>query len=67
MGDKTIRTALFPGGSQSMERLFRLMGRGRVDPTPMTTHEFEFKDIGKAFDLMKNKEENIIKPLISFL
>lgn len=67
MGDKTIRTALCPGGSQRMKRLFRLMRRGRVDPTPMTTHEFEFKDIGKAFELMKNKEDNIIKPLISFL
>lgn len=67
MGDKTIRTALCPGGSERMERLFRLMRRGRVDPTPMTTHEFDFQDIEKAFQLMKTKEDEIIKPLIKFL
>lgn len=67
MSDKTIRTALCPGGSERMERLFRLMRRGRVDPTPMTTHEFDFEDIEKAFQLMKTKEDGIIKPLIKFL
>lgn len=66
MSDKTIRTALCPGGSERMERLFRLLRRGRVDPTPMTTHEFDFSDIEKAFQLMKTKEDGIIKPLVKF-
>jgi len=40
MSDKTIRTALCPGGSVRMERLMRLIANGRVDPLPLTTHRF---------------------------
>ena len=38
----------------------------RVDPTPMTTHEFGFDQIERAFEMMTTKEDGIIKPLISF-
>ena len=37
-----------------------------VDPTLMTTHKFEFDQIERAFEMMKNKEDGIIKPLILF-
>lgn len=67
MSDKTIRTALCPGGSQRMERLFRLMRRHRVDPTRMTSHEFDFEEMEKAFHMMESKEDGMIKPLIKFL
>jgi len=67
MSDKKILTALCPGGSNRMERLFRLMGSGRVDPTSMTTHEFAFDEIERAFEMMANKDDGIIKPLISFI
>jgi len=66
MGDKTIRTGLCPGGRERMKRLLRLIEKGRVDPTPMTTHSFKFPEVGKAFELMKSKEDGIIKPLIVF-
>ena len=66
MGDKTIRTALCPGGKDRMKRLLRLLETGRVDPTPMTTHRFGFDQIEKAFRMMKTKEDGIIKPLILF-
>lgn len=66
MSDKKILTALCPGGSERLARLFRLMIGGRVDPTPMTTHEFEFGQVERAFELMETKAENIIKPLIRF-
>ncbi|MBK7406021.1 MAG: NAD(P)-dependent alcohol dehydrogenase [Phycisphaerales bacterium] len=66
MGDKTIRTALCPGGSERMGRLMRLIETGRVDPLPMTTHRFRFKDIERAFKMMQTKEDGMIKPLISF-
>ena len=66
MSDKTIRTALCPGGSERMERLMRLIRSGRVDPLPMTTHRFEFDQIGKAFRMMQTKEDGMIKPLILF-
>jgi threonine dehydrogenase-like Zn-dependent dehydrogenase len=66
MGDKTIRTALCPGGKERMERLLRLIQNGRVDPTPLTTHRFAFAQIEKAFHMMETKEDGIIKPLILF-
>ncbi|MFW6086784.1 MAG: NAD(P)-dependent alcohol dehydrogenase [Myxococcota bacterium] len=66
MSDKTIRTALCPGGKVRMKRLLRLLQTGRVDPTPMTTHRFGFDEIDRAFEMMDKKEDHIIKPLISF-
>jgi isopropanol dehydrogenase (NADP+) len=66
MSDKTITTGLCPGGRERMERLMRLIVNGRVDPTLMTTHRFRFEELERAFRLMQTKEEDIIKPLISF-
>jgi threonine dehydrogenase-like Zn-dependent dehydrogenase len=66
MGDKTIRTALCPGGRERMKRLLRLLQMKRVDPTPMTTHRFPFDQIDRAFEMMKTKADDIIKPLITF-
>lgn len=66
MSDKTIRTALCPGGKVRMGRLLRLLEAGRLDPTLMTTHEFGFDELERAFELMRTKEEDIIKPLIRF-
>ena len=66
MSDKTINTALCPGGKERMKRLLRLIETGRVDPTPLTTHKFRFDELDKAFHLMETKEDGIIKPLIIF-
>jgi threonine dehydrogenase-like Zn-dependent dehydrogenase len=66
MGDKTIRTALCPGGSERMARLMRLIQGKRVDPLPMTTHRFAFADIRRAFKMMQTKEDGMIKPIITF-
>lgn len=66
MGEKTIRSGLCPGGRVRMQRLMRLIQTGRVDPTLMTTHRFSFDEIERAFEMMKTKEDGIIKPLITF-
>ncbi len=66
MNDKTIRTGLCPGGRERMDRLLGFLARGRVDPTPMTTHRFSFDEIATAFGMMDRKEDGIIKPLIRF-
>jgi threonine dehydrogenase-like Zn-dependent dehydrogenase len=66
MAEKTINTGLCPGGRLRMQRLLRLLETGRVDPTPMTTHEFPFEETDEAFHLMESKEDDIIKPLINF-
>ena len=64
MSDQTIRTALCPGGRERMARLLRLLECGRVDPTALTTHTFEFEDLENAFAMMTTKEDGVIKPLI---
>jgi threonine dehydrogenase-like Zn-dependent dehydrogenase len=66
MGDKSIRTALCPGGRERLSRLLRLLEHGRIDPTPMTTHRFPFAQVERAFHMMETKEDDIIKPLITY-
>jgi threonine dehydrogenase-like Zn-dependent dehydrogenase len=66
MAEKDIVTSLCPGGRLRLRRLLRLLESGKVDPTRMTTHRFDFDDIDEAFHLMDTKEEGIIKPLIDF-
>jgi threonine dehydrogenase-like Zn-dependent dehydrogenase len=66
MADKQIYGGLNRGGSERLRRIFRLMQTGKVDPTPMTTHEFGFDEIEQAFRMMESKEDGIIKPLIHF-
>lgn len=67
MGDKTIRTGLCTGGSDRMQRIFTLITTGKIDPTPMTTHRFGFDDVEKAYKIMENKEDGVIKPLITYV
>lgn len=66
MGDKTVRTGLCVGGSDRMQRIFTLMTTGKIDPTAMTTHRFSFDEVGRAFSVMENKEDHVIKPLITY-
>jgi len=54
------------GGKERMDSLIRLLEAGRVDPKPMTMHRFAFDQVDRAFFLMETKEDEIIKPLISF-
>ncbi|MFP8958387.1 NAD(P)-dependent alcohol dehydrogenase [Natrialbaceae archaeon A-CW3] len=66
MAEIKIVTDLCPGGRLRIRRLLRLLENDRVDPTKMTTHEFEFDEIEEAFRMMDEKEDDIIKPLINF-
>jgi threonine dehydrogenase-like Zn-dependent dehydrogenase len=66
MADKSIHTGLCPGGNDRMQRIFALTLTGRFDPTKMTTHTFGFDDVQTAFEMMRNKQDGIIKPLITF-
>lgn len=66
MSEIEIVTDLCPGGRLRMRRLLRMLENDLVDPTKMTTHEFEFEDIETAFEMMDEKADGIIKPLIHF-
>ncbi len=49
---------------ERLHRIFQLRQTGKVDPTPMTAHELGFDEIERAFAMMQNKEDGIIKPLL---
>jgi isopropanol dehydrogenase (NADP+) len=66
MAEKVITTGLCPGGGLRMERLLRLIQGGRIDPTPLTTHRFPFTELDRAFTVMDQKLDGVIKPLIIF-
>src|SRR5579859_5049356 len=66
MAGKTIKTGLCPGGRLRMERLLRVLEMKRVDPLPMTTHTYAFSQMRKAFEVMDQKLDGVIKPLIVF-
>ncbi|MBU0518315.1 NAD(P)-dependent alcohol dehydrogenase [bacterium] len=66
MSDKVIATGLCPGGKVRMQRLLRLLETGKIDPTPLTTHQFPFKEVDRALRMMETKDDGIIKPLIIF-
>src|SRR6202165_183451 len=66
MAEKTIRTGLCPGGRLRLQRLVTLLQNGRLDPTPLTSHTFEFAELGRAFEIMDKKLDGVVKPLITF-
>ncbi|MFB6161822.1 MAG: NAD(P)-dependent alcohol dehydrogenase [Halococcoides sp.] len=66
MSEIDIVNDLCPGGRVRISRLLKLLEQGRVDPTKMTTHEFEFSEIQEAFEMMETKDDGMIKPLIHF-
>ncbi|WP_303332483.1 alcohol dehydrogenase catalytic domain-containing protein [Streptomyces sp. NA02950] len=66
MSDKQVYGGFNRGGRGWLRRIFRLMENGKIDPTPMTTHQFSFDEIERAFQMMASKEDGIIKPLIHF-
>src|SRR5215510_10467916 len=58
MAGKTIATGLCPGGRLRMERLLRVLESHRLDPTSMTTHDFRFDEMERAFEIMDKKLED---------
>jgi isopropanol dehydrogenase (NADP+) len=66
MADKTIATGLCPGGKLRMERLLRILRTERLDPSPMTTHEFAFDEMEQAFEVSDKKIDDVVKVLITF-
>ncbi|HEU5368017.1 MAG TPA: hypothetical protein VFU69_06120, partial [Ktedonobacterales bacterium] len=66
MAEKTIKTGLCPGGRLRMERLLCILETKRVDPTCMTTHTYPFDQLDQAFEIMDQKRDGVIKPLIVF-
>lgn len=65
MAHKTIVGGLTPGGRERMERLINLVRYNRVDPSKLVTHKFHgFEHIEEALMLMKDKQQDLIKPVV---
>ena len=65
MAHKTIIGGLTPGGRDRMERLIDLVIYNRVDPDKLVTHTFHgFEHIEEALMMMKDKQQDLIKPVV---
>ena len=65
MGHITIMGGLMPGGRKNMEYLANLLVYKRLDVSHMLTHKFDkFEDIEPALQMMRNKQDDLIKPVI---
>ena len=65
MGHKLINGGLMPGGRLRMEKLAALMTSGRLDVKPLITHVFDGWDkLPQALQLMKDKPQDLIKPVV---
>lgn len=65
MAGKTLKTSLCKGGRVRIERMLELIKYGRIDPSPLVTHElYGFDDIEKALYMMKDKPSDLIKVMV---
>ena len=44
--------------------ILNLIGRGKIDATPLITHVFALRDIAQAYDLFENRRDDVIKVAI---
>ena len=67
MGHKQINGGLMPGGRRRIEKLADLITYGRLDVKPLLTHRFDgFEHMEDALMLMRNKADDLIKPVVVF-
>ena len=61
IGDQRIVTTLCPGGKERMRRLMEVVRSGRVDLTPLLTHNFKLEQIRDAYDLFGERRDGVMK------
>src|SRR5699024_10259895 len=65
MAHKKIVGGLTPGGRDRMERLLELVRYDRVDPERLITHKLHgLEKVEDSLMLMKDKQEDLIKPIV---
>ena len=64
LGDQKIVTTLCPGGKERMRRLMAMVATGRMDLTPIVTHQFDLEDLRDAYDLFSNQRDGVMKVAI---
>ena len=65
MGHICVIGGLMPGGRKNMEYCSQLLVHGRLDVSPLLTHRFDkFEDLETALVMMKDKADDLIKPVV---
>lgn len=64
LGDHRIVTTLCPGGKERMRRLMEVVRSGRVDFTPLLTHDYALADIASAYELFGSRRDGVLKVAI---
>jgi threonine dehydrogenase-like Zn-dependent dehydrogenase len=66
-GEKTLKAIQCGGGRRKMEKLFKLVEYGRLQPEKMITHRFHgMEKAQEALNLFLNHDRTLIKPVIYF-
>lgn len=65
LGEKTIKSALCPGGKERMRRMISVIASGRVDLKPLVTHRYKLDQIEEAYDLFANQRDGVLKVAIT--
>ncbi|WAP67561.1 NAD(P)-dependent alcohol dehydrogenase [Jiella pelagia] len=65
LGEKSIKTALCPGGKERMRRMLEVISSGRVDLGGLVTHRYGLDDIEAAYELFANQRDGVLKVAIS--
>jgi threonine dehydrogenase-like Zn-dependent dehydrogenase len=64
LGDQRIVTTLCPGGKERMRRLMSMVENGRLDLTPLITHQFTLEQVPQAFELFSRQADGVMKVAI---
>jgi len=64
LGDHKIVTTLCPGGKERMRRLIELVQYGRLDLTPLLTHNFTLAQITDAYEVFAERRGGAMKVAI---
>lgn len=58
---RRLVTTLCPAGRQRLEYLLGLIDDGKIDPTPLFTHEMPLEQIVDAYDLFRARRDGVMK------
>jgi alcohol dehydrogenase len=61
LGDHRIVTTLCPGGKERMRRLMEVVKYGRIDLTPLLTHEVSLNDIAEGYRIFGERLGGVLK------
>jgi threonine dehydrogenase-like Zn-dependent dehydrogenase len=64
LGDHRLVTTLCPGGKERMRRLMELVRRKRIDLTPMITLRFRLDEIQRAYAVLGDRTDGVVKVAI---